>query len=75
MGEIDGAIRALEKADQGMMAWMNLNGGNKLAQLQDEKPHEDIMAYITAEEKNILQVKADMIASIQQATATLAKVQ
>jgi len=75
MGEIDGAIRALEKADQGMMAWMNLNGGNKLAKLQDEKSHEDIMAYITAEEKNILQVKADMIASIEQATTTLVKVQ
>ena len=75
MGEIDGAIRALEKADQAMMAWMNLNGGNKLAQLQDEKSHEEIIAYIAAEEKNILQVKADMIASIQQATTTLAKVQ
>jgi hypothetical protein len=74
LGEIDGAIRALEKADQGMMGWMNMNGGNKLAKLQEEMSHDEIMAYIKAEEENILQVKEDMLTSIEQGKRVLEKI-
>lgn len=73
MGEIDGAIRALEKADQGMMGWMNLNGGNKLKQLQAEKSHDEIMTYIRHEEETIIQVKENILTSIQQAQNVLEK--
>lgn len=73
MGEIDSAIRALEKADNGMMGWMNLNGGNKLEQIQKEMSHDEILAYIKGEEENILQVKEDMLTSIEQGKNVLEK--
>jgi hypothetical protein len=67
LGQIDLAIRALEKADQGMMAWMNFNGGRKLEKLQAEKAHEEIMQYIQEEEKSIRKVQVAMLESITQA--------
>jgi hypothetical protein len=75
MGEIDGAIRALENAHNGMMAWMNMNGGNKLEQLRKEKNHDETMAYILDEEEKIIKVKEDIETSIQQAQNILDKVQ
>jgi hypothetical protein len=75
MGEIDGAIRALENAHNGMMAWMNMNGGNKLEQLRKEKNHDETMAYILYEEEKIIKVKEDIETSIQQAQNILDKVQ
>lgn len=67
LGEIDLAIRALEKADQGMMAWINMNGGNKLEVLQSEKSHQEIMQYLEEEEQNLQKVNTLMLSSIDQA--------
>lgn len=75
MGEIDGAIRALDNAHNDMMAWMNMNGGNKLEQLRKEKKHDETMAYILDEEEKIIKVKEDIETSIQQAQNILDKVQ
>lgn len=67
LGEIDLAIRALEKADQGMMAWINVNGGNQLEGLRAEKSHKEIMQYIEAEQLNLVKVQGLMKNSITQA--------
>ncbi|HKK77437.1 MAG TPA: hypothetical protein VJ953_20325 [Saprospiraceae bacterium] len=75
MGEIDNAVRSLESADQDMMAWMNVNGGNKLEQLQKEKTHDETMAYILDEEEKIIKIKEDIENSIQQAQNVLEKVE
>lgn len=75
MGEIDNAIRALESADQDMMAWMNVNGGNKLKQLRKNKTHDETMAYILDEEEKIIKIKEDIENSIQQAKNVLEKVE
>ncbi|GAB5552998.1 MAG: hypothetical protein Sapg2KO_25890 [Saprospiraceae bacterium] len=67
LGEIDLAIRALEKADQGMMAWINMNSGNKLEILQSEKSHQEIMQYLEEEQQNLQKVNTLMLSSIEQA--------
>ncbi len=67
------AIGDLEEADDGMMAWMNMNGGKKLEKLQAEKSHEEIMQYIKEEENSITNVKGLMLSSIEQAEDLLAE--
>lgn len=67
LGEIDLSIRALEKADQGMMAWINVNGGNQLELLRTDKSHKEIMQYIEAEQMNLVKVQGLMKSSIAQA--------
>ena len=69
MGKIDNTLRALEAADQGMMAWMNMNAGGVLEKLQAEKGHEEIMAYIKSEETTIKTVAEQMNTSIAQGKA------
>lgn len=67
LGEIDLAIRALEKADQSMMAWINFNGGKQLEGLQAEMSHQEIMQYVKEEQENLLKVQELMKTSIAQA--------
>jgi len=69
MGKIDNTLRALETADQGMMAWMNMNAGGVLEKMQAEKGHEEIMAYIKSEEAMIKTVAEQMNTSIAQGKA------
>ena len=68
------AIRDLEEANDGMMAWMNMNGGDKLVKLQAEKSHEEIMQYIKKEENSISNVKGLMLSSIEQAEDLIAEI-
>ena len=57
-----------------MMAWMNANAGDKLAQLQAEKSHEEILAYIKGEAESINTVKENMLSGIEQAEALLKEI-
>ena len=76
MGEIDQVRRDLETAEQGMMAWMNANAGGKLDKLREEgKTHEEILAYIADEDKNIKQVKTNINSSIEKAEALMMKIE
>lgn len=68
LGQIDNAVRALEEADQGMMAWMNMNAGNLLEKLRADKTHEEIMAYLKKEKAAISEVAEKMRSSIAQGT-------
>lgn len=63
------AISQLEKAEEGMMDWMN-----KFTQpekLRETKSHEEIMQYLSAEKNTISQVRDDMNNSIQVAERLL----
>ena len=66
LGEIDLAIRALEKAEQGMMAWINVNGGQQLEDLRTQRSHQEIMQYIEEEAQQLQKVKDLMLGSIEQ---------
>lgn len=63
------AISQLEKAEEGMMDWMN-----KFKQpetLRETKSHEEIMQYLDGEKTTISQVRDDMNNSIQVAERLL----
>lgn len=75
LGEIDLAIRALEKAEQGMMAWINVNAGQSLADLQDQMSHKEIMQYLEEEKQNLEKVKKLMINSVDQSKKLINTIQ
>ena len=60
----------LEKADEGMMSWMN--SFKEPAKLRKAKTHEEIMVYLDEEKAKISQVRSDMLNSIETAKALLA---
>ncbi len=71
VSDIEAALRGLEAADDGMMLWM---GDFKApAKLRSSKTHEEIMAYLESEMAEIRQVSSDMLASLEQGAAVLAK--
>lgn len=71
LGEIDLAIRALEKADQSMMAWINVNAGVNLEELRTQKSHQEIMQYLEVEQQNLNKVQNLMQLGIAQAEKLL----
>jgi hypothetical protein len=56
------AIKKLNTADEAMMDWMGEI--STLEELNGEKNHEEIMAYLKEETTKIAQVKEDMLSSI-----------
>ena len=52
----------LEKADEGMMAWMG--DFKEPSKLRGEKSHEEIMAYLAAQKVAIEKVRDDMMSAI-----------
>ncbi|MFK7979042.1 MAG: hypothetical protein AB8G86_03595 [Saprospiraceae bacterium] len=61
--KINGLIENLDKADEGMMDWMN--GFQQLKKLQSEKSHSEILTYLEAQDGVIKQVGVDMTNSIK----------
>jgi hypothetical protein len=67
--EAQAAISQLEKAEEGMMDWMN-----KFTQpekLRESKKHEEIMSYLDGEKQRITKVRDDMNNSIETAQRML----
>ena len=64
---IENTVQQLELAEEGMWTWMNEL--QQLDRLRDEKEHADIMEYLDAEKQEISQVRADMVAAIEQGRA------
>lgn len=62
--KIDQLISKLEKADEGMMDWMN--GLQQLKKLQATKEHKEIISYLDQQDELIKQVGKDMTNSIQE---------
>jgi len=60
---------ALQKADDGMMSWMN--GLKQLPALRKELNHEAIMLYLQEQTKIIDSVKGAMLSSIEKGTALM----
>ncbi|MCU0348517.1 MAG: hypothetical protein MUC59_16380 [Saprospiraceae bacterium] len=60
----------LEKAEEGMMDWMNKF--TQVEKLRESKNHEEIMAYLEAEKQRISKVSDDMNSSIEAAERFLA---
>jgi hypothetical protein len=75
LGQIDNAVRALEEADRGMMAWMNMNAGNLLEKLRAEKSHAEIMTYLNKEKAAISEVADNMRSSISQGSELVDKLE
>ena len=67
--EAKAAISQLEKAEDGMMTWMNKFTGPE--KLRGTKRHEEIMAYLENEKTEISKVRDAMHNSIQYATKLL----
>lgn len=61
--KINALISDLDKADEGMMDWMN--GFQQLKKLQAEKDHKAILKYLTEQDVIIKQVGSDMTNSIK----------
>ena len=61
--KINGLISDLDKADEGMMDWMN--GFQQLKKLQAEKNHQEILTYLEEQDAVIKQVGVDMTNSIK----------
>jgi hypothetical protein len=64
---IEGTVRQLELAEEGMWTWMNEL--QQLDRLREEKEHAAVMDYLDAEKEEISQVRADMLAAIEQGQA------
>ncbi len=64
--KINALIGDLDKADEGMMDWMN--GFQKLSKLQAEKNHQEILKYLEDQDGIIKQVGVDMTNSIKAGT-------
>ncbi len=71
--QINLAIKNLENASEGMMAWMG--DLQKLEQLRAEKSHEAIMEYFNKETQAISNVKAEMLRSLEEGKALLAELE
>lgn len=71
--QVNKALKDLEAASEGMMAWMGTLQQPK--KLREEKSHEEIMAYLKAETQKIAQVKQDMLGSLEQGQALLEALQ
>ena len=56
-------IADLDRADEGMMDWMN--GFQQLNKLQESKSHEEILSYLAKEDVIIKQVGVDMTNGIK----------
>jgi ribosome-associated translation inhibitor RaiA len=67
--QISEVVFQLEKADEGMMAWMN--AFKQPGTLRSSKSHEEIMAYLAGEKIRMEKVKSDMLTSIDAAKALL----
>lgn len=63
VNKINALIGDLDKADEGMMDWMN--GFQQLKKLQAEKNHQEILKYLDAQDGIIKQVGVDMTNSIK----------
>lgn len=63
MDKINQLIADLDKADEGMMDWMN--GFQQLNKLQKSKSHEEILSYLAKEDAIIKQVGVDMTNGIK----------
>ncbi|HFA47584.1 MAG TPA: hypothetical protein ENJ95_01045 [Bacteroidetes bacterium] len=63
------AIEYLEKADDGMMDWMG--DFKQPSKLRGNKSHEEIMAYLNGQLKQVNQVKKDINGSIEKAKELL----
>ncbi len=61
--KINALISDLDKADEGMMDWMN--GFQQLKKLQAEKDHKEILTYLEEQDVIIKQVGTDMTNSIK----------
>lgn len=64
--KINDLITQLDKADEGMMDWMN--GFQQLEKLQATKEHKEIMTYLEEQDVIIKQVGIDMTNSIKSGT-------
>ncbi len=67
--EAGAIIAALEAADEGMMSWMNQF--TQPQRLRDSKTHFEIMAYLDAEKQKVIQVKSNILTSIEKGTKFL----
>ena len=61
--KINALINDLDKADEGMMDWMN--GFQQLKKLQAEKDHKAILTYLTEQDVIIKKVGSDMTNGIK----------
>lgn len=66
VNKINQLITDLDKADEGMMDWMN--GFQQLDKLQETKNHEEILSYLAKEDVIIKQVGVDMTNGIRAGT-------
>lgn len=68
------ALAAIEKAEDGMMEWMNGIKDNSLSTLQDRyEDHAAVMAFIDKETTDIEQVAEDMTGSLATAKALISE--
>ncbi len=63
VNKINQLITDLDKADEGMMDWMN--GFQQLNKLQKSKSHEEILSYLAEQDVIIKQVGVDMTNGIK----------
>ena len=71
--EVNLAITRLETADEAMMQWMA--NSPKLGKLRDTLQHEQIIALLENEEKNIDKIGEEMTSSLENGKAVLANIQ
>ena len=70
--KISQLINDLNKADEGMMDWMN--GFQQLEKLQNEKKHAEILSYLEEQDKVIKKVGGDMTNSIKDGMSFIKKI-
>ena len=71
--EVNLAITRLETTDEAMMQWMA--NSPKLGKLRDTLQHEQIIALLENEEKNIDKIGEEMTSSLENGKAVLANIQ
>ena len=68
--KIEASVKLLTDAHDGMMEWMNVNGGfTKLRSVRADKDHAGVLKYIEKETASIENVKKMMLESIKSGEA------
>ena len=70
--EINQAVKDIEASSESMMAWMGEL--KKLKALRKDKSHEEIIAYLQEEQAEIDQIGEEMMSSLEDGKALLARV-